>query len=224
MPLKLLLIAILASLAPLAEAQTCDDVLSRWVAEDSSGEAQITCAGDTLDIVSPDGLTLWYNRRLTGNYEITYRVRVLTDGGKYDRLSDLNCFWAAADPRHPDDFFARSRWRRGEFKHYNTLNLYYAGYGGNDNTTTRFRRYHGEYYGVDEARIKPVLKEYTDAPRLLKPRHWHEVRIRVADGVTTYSMDGEELFRQPVEEGGGDGYFALRLWQNHVLFTGFKVR
>ena len=40
-------------------------------------------------------------------------------------------------PRHPDDFFARSAWRNGEFKNYNTLDLYYVGYGGNDNGTTR---------------------------------------------------------------------------------------
>lgn len=40
------------------------------------------------------------------------------------------------------------------------------GYGGNDNGTTRFREYHGEYYGVDDAKIKPILKEYTDAAHL----------------------------------------------------------
>ena len=34
-------------------------------------------------------------------------------------------------------------WRNGEFKNYNTLDLYYVGYGGNDNGTTRFREYHG---------------------------------------------------------------------------------
>lgn len=78
----------------------------------------------------------------------------------------MNCFWGADDPRHPDDFFARSAWRNGEFKNYNTLDLYYVGYGGNDNGTTRFREYHGEYYGVDDAKIKPILKEYTDAAHL----------------------------------------------------------
>lgn len=90
------------------------------------------------------------------------------------------------------------------------------GYGGNDNGTTRFREYHGEYYGVDDAKIKPILKEYTDAAHLLKPNHWYEVKIRVENGATTYAMDGEELFSLPVADGKGDGYFALRLWQNHV--------
>ena len=168
-------------------------------------------------------LGLWYKERLTGNYEITYRVQVVVENGSYDRLSDLNCFWGADDPRHPYDFFARSAWRNGEFKNYNTLDLYYVGYGGNDNGTTRFREYHGEYYGVDDAKIKPILKEYTDAAHLLKPNHWYEVKIRVENGATTYAMDGEELFSLPVADGKGDGYFALRLWQNHVRFADFQV-
>lgn len=222
MTLPALLTTFLGLLLP-ASGATASCSLSDWTVEDSSGKVEITCQGDTMDIVSPDGLTLWYNQRLTGNYEITYRVRFILEGGPFDRLSDLNCFWAANDPVHPDDFFARSAWRNGEFKNYNTLNLYYVGYGGNENKTTRFRRYHGKYYGVDDARIKPVLKEYTDSAHLLKPDRWHEVRIRVCRGMTTFSMDGRELFRLPVEPGQGDGHFALRLWQNHVLFAGFKV-
>ena len=86
---------------------------------------------------------------------------------RYDRLSDLNCFWAANDPKYPDDLFARSQWRDGIFKNYNTLNLFYVGYGGNDNSTTRFRRYKGEYFGVADDKVKPLLKEYTDASHLL---------------------------------------------------------
>lgn len=223
MRLHLLLTGLLFLILPCVEA-TASCHPADWVVEDSSGKLQITCVGDTMDIVSPDGLSLWYKERLTGNYEITYRVKVVMAGGEYDRLSDLNCFWGADDPQHPGDFFARSAWRNGVFKNYNTLDLLYVGYGGNDNQTTRFRQYHGEYYGVDDARIKPILKEYADAAHLLKPNHWYEVKIRVENGITTYSMDGEELFRLPIADGKGDGYFALRLWQNHVRFTDFRVK
>lgn len=197
--------------------------LTDWVVEDSSAKVEITCRKDTMDIVSPDGLTLWYKHRPTGDYEITYQVQVVMEGGMYDRLSDLNCFWGADDPLHPDRFFERSAWRNGEFKRYNTLDLYYVGYGGNENKTTRFREYHSEYYGKDEAKIKPLIKEYTDAAHLLKPNCWYQVRIQVADGVTVFAMNGEELFRLPVEADKGDGYFALRLWKNHVRFTDFDV-
>lgn len=194
-----------------------------WAVEDSSGKAQITCDKDTADIVSPGGLTLWYKERLTGNYEITYKVKVVIDGGEHARLSDLNCFWGADDPQHPDNLFARSGWRNGVFANYNSLDLYYVGYGGNNNTTTRFREYHGTLYGADAAQNKPLLKEYTDAPHLLKPNRWYTIGIRVENGLTTFRVNGEELFRLPVEDTKGDGHFALRLLQNHVQLTGFRV-
>lgn len=64
-------------------------ILKNWAIEDHSGEMQIMVSGDTLDITAPKGLTLWYNKRLTGDYEISYRIKMLMQGGKYDRLSDL---------------------------------------------------------------------------------------------------------------------------------------
>ncbi|WP_455586174.1 DUF6250 domain-containing protein [Bacteroides sp.] len=199
-------------------------VLEKWVAEDESAAMQLSLISDTLDIVAPAGLTLWYNEFLTGNYEINYRIAMLMQSGEYDRLSDLNCFWAASDPLYPDNIFARSAWRNGVFKNYNTLNLFYVGYGGNDNTTTRFRRYYAEYYGVDEDRVKPLIAEYTDRSHLLMPDKWYHIVIRVERGVTTYSVDGEELFRASLHPGEGDGYFGLRLLQNHVRMTGFQVK
>lgn len=80
----------------------------------------------------------------------------------------MNCFGIANAPHYPDDFFACSRWRNEEFKECNTLNLYYIGCGSNENKTTRFREYHEKCYGVDDAKIRPVLKEYTDAVHLQK--------------------------------------------------------
>ena len=41
--------------------------------------------------------------------------------------------------------------------------------------------------------------------------------------MTTYAVNGEELFRYSLTGNEGDGHFGLRLLQNHVLFTGFKV-
>ena len=54
---------------------------------------------DTVELIVPGGLTMWYQQRLTGDYEINYRICMVMKGGKYDRLSDLNCFWAANDPK-----------------------------------------------------------------------------------------------------------------------------
>ena len=189
-------------------AQHTSSFVKQWKIEDESHALQIIEHADTLELIVPGGLTLWSSQRLTGDYEISYHICMVMKGGRHDRLSDLNCFWAANDPKHPDGLFARSQWRNGVFKNYNTLNLFYVGYGGNDNSTTRFRRYRGEYYGIADDKVKPLLKEYTDTPHLLVP---------------TYAVNGEELFRYILTGNEGDGHFGLRLLQNHVLFTGFKV-
>ena len=194
-----------------------------WVAEDESANIKVSLSNDTLNLVVPAGLTYWYNKRLTGNYKISYHISMPMEGCEYDRLSDLNCFWAANDPKHPDDIFSRAQWRNGVFKNYNTLDLFYVGHGGNENTTTRFRRYHAEFYGIDDSRIKPLIKEYTDPSHLLEPDKWYHIVILVDDGYTSYSVNGEELFNYKLSAGEGDGYFGLRLLQNHILVTGFHV-
>lgn len=212
-------ILLLASTAIQAQVSLRD-----WVIEDHSGEARISEANDTLEITAPKGLTLWYSRRLTGDYEICYNAKFIMEGGQYDRLSDLNCFWAANDPKHPDDLHARGAWRNGIFRNYKTLTLFYVGYGGNYNTTTRFREYLGGDQSSHDSVARPVIREYTDPDHLLKPDIWYNIRIRVQNGLTTYSINGEELFRLAIRDGQGDGSFGLRLLENHILFTGFTVQ
>ena len=217
----LVLGSILMLLPFMAQAQVA---LKDWTTEDHSGEVKILVSGDTLEITAPKGLTLWYNRRITGDYEISYRVKMLMQGGKYDRLSDLNCFWGANDPEHPDNLFARSGWRNGIFQRYKTLSLFYVGYGGNHNSTTRFRQYFAKAADTNDAVARPVIKEYTDKAHLLLPNKWYDIRIRVEKGITTYRVTGEELFRLPIKDNEGDGHFGLRLLKNHTLFTDFQVK
>ena len=213
---------ILALLTQALNGQTV--TLKNWIAEDHSGQMQIEVSRDTLEIVSPKGVTLWYNQKLTGEYEISYRVQVVMQGGAFDRLSDLNCFWAANDPEHPDDLFARSAWRKGIFQCYKTLNLFYVGYGGNHNSTTRFRRYYGTGADSKDEIARPIIKEYTDSEHLLQPNRWYDIRIVVKKDATDFYVDGVKLFQAPLGRAGeGDGYFGLRLLTNHVIFSGFQV-
>ena len=103
--------------------------------------------------------------------------------------------------------------RNGVFKNYNTLDLFYVGYGGNDNSTTRFRRYNGKYYGVADDKVKPLLREYTDTSHLLVPNQWYQISIRVQKGVTTYSVNGEELFRYSITGSEGDGILVCAFYR-----------
>ncbi|WP_418992159.1 DUF6250 domain-containing protein [Alistipes sp.] len=195
----------------------------RWIAEDESGAVTLTRRGDTLEIVAPAGLTLWYAEPLGGDYRISYDATVLMEQRPHDRLADLNCFWAASDPLHPDDFFARSSWRGGVFARYNSLDLFYVGYGGNDNTTTRFRRYYGLRYGAPNDEVKPLAGEYTDPEFLLRPNRPLHIEITVEGSRTAFAVDGRMLFSRRIEPGEGDGYFGLRLLSNRTLVSGFKI-
>lgn len=196
---------------------------TKWIAEDESGDSRLVQRSDTLEITAPKGLTLWYPEPLAGDYRITYEATVLMEEGPCDRLSDLNCFWAAEDPEHGDDFFARTSWRGGIFERYNSLNLFYVGYGGNGNTTTRFRRYYGNRYGAPADEVKPLIGEYTDASHLLVANRPIRIEITVDSGRTTFRVDGEELFSRKLSPGEGDGYFGLRLLNNRTRIVNFRI-
>lgn len=194
-----------------------------WIAEDETGGATLAERGDTLEITAPAGLTLWYATPLRGSYRIVYEATVLMEGGPHDRLADLNCFWAASDPEHAEDFFARSEWRGGIFARYNSLDLLYVGYGGNENSTTRFRRYYGQRFGAPADEVKPLIGEYTDAGHLLVANRPLRIEIAVTGDRTSYSVNGEELFSRKLAPGEGDGYFGLRLLSNRTRIVGFRI-
>lgn len=194
-----------------------------WIAEDETGGATLAERGDTLEITAPAGLTLWYATPLRGSYRIVYEATVLVEGGPHDRLADLNCFWAASDPEHAEDFFARSEWRGGIFARYNSLDLLYVGYGGNENSTTRFRRYYGQRFGAPADEVKPLIGEYTDAEHLLVANRPLRIEIAVTGDRTSYSVNGEELFSRKLAPGEGDGYFGLRLLSNRTRIVGFRI-
>lgn len=196
----------------------------QWFAEDHSGSMEIKVSDDTLDITAPKGFTLWHKEYLSGEYEISYHAKVIMKGGKYDRLSDLNCFWAANDPQYPNDLFTRSQWRKGIFKNYKTLRLFYVGYGGNHNSTTRFRQYLGGEPDTEDSLTRPVIKEYTDKQHLLFPNRWYHIRIQIKKKVTTFYVDNEMLFEFPLKDKEGNGHFGLRLLSNHILFAGFQIK
>lgn len=207
----------------LTQTQTGIDK-DKWVVEDHSGKAVFHTKGDTLEISTPKGLTVWYKPRLTGNYEISYHACMPMQGDPNARLSDLNCFWGANDPQHPDNLFSRGVYRKGFFPNYKTLTLFYVGYGGNHNSTTRFRQYYSGQPGQNDKEVRPVIKEYTDSEHLLKAGKWYHIRIVVKKNVSRFYVNDELLFTRKMKQGEADGNFGLRLLENHVLIAGLKVK
>lgn len=152
------------------------------------------------------GVTVWLNKLLQGNILIEYKRRVIMDNGINDRVSDLNQFWMATDPRNANLFT-----RNGVFEAYDSLQLYYVGVGGNTNTTTRFRKYHGNGQ-------KPLLQEYLDKTHLLQPNKTYHIQTMVYNGTTHFIIDGIPYFTYKDTAPLTSGYFGFRsTWSRQVI-------
>jgi hypothetical protein len=183
-----------------------------WLSELESIEgSRVFTQNGKLIIDASAGVTVWYKKPLQGNLTIEYNWTVLLDSGRNDRLSDLNQFWMAMDPNRADLFT-----RTGKFEKYDSLQLYYVGFGGNRNTTTRFRKYLGDGR-------KPVLKEYLDAPHLLVANHPYHIVISVKNGRTSFSVDGEVLFDFADPNPLKYGYFGFRSTQARHAIDHFRI-
>lgn len=174
---------------------------------------------DAIAIEDAGGCTVWLKRKLTAPVEIEYDVTVVSRGGPHDRVSDVNCFWMASDPKSSDGSpFAPGQGRSGKFTEYDSLRTYYVGMGGNNNTTTRFRRYDG-------GGAKPLLPEYDLRARecLLEPNRTYRLRVVARDGVAEFWRDGVRIFsfRDPAPL--TSGWFGFRTVQSHLEIRNIKV-
>jgi hypothetical protein len=191
--------------------------LSSWVVEQGRGGTTKLVDG-MLDIDDATGCTVWFREKLTGSIRIEFEAILLQQGGPNDRVSDLNCFWMAIDPAHPDDLFINSKARAGSFKNYDALRLYYVGYGANDNKTTRFRRYPGDG-------TKPLLPEHDlSAPQFMNVAN-RMVKIQlIADrGKIQFIRDGEVVLGFTENAPFTTGWFGFRTVRNHMRLDNFRV-
>lgn len=192
--------------------------LAHWAVEQMPGGSVKTQDG-ALIIEDAGGCTVWYRGPMTAPVEIRYDVTVVAHGGPHDRVSDVNCFWMANDPKAPDGCpFAPGHGRSGKFTQYDSLQTYYVGMGGNTNSTTRFRRYDGNG-------AKPLLPEYDlRAPQfLLQPNHTYHLRIMVEDGTTEYWRDGVKFFSFHDPAPLTRGWFAIRTVKSHLEIRNFET-
>jgi len=195
-----------------------DGNLHRWAVEQMPG-GSVTVRDGAMVIEDAAGCTVWFRERLVAPVEIAYEVTAVSAGGPHDRVSDVNCFWMANDPRPPaGPPFAAGHARTGKFADYDSLLTYYVGYGGNTNTTTRFRRYDGTV-------ARPLLPEHDlhDKKFLLEANRTYRIRLVARDGVAEFWRDGEKLFsfRDPAPLVGG--WFAFRTVSSHLVIRHFRV-
>lgn len=165
---------------------------------------------DTLTINSSKGATVWLDSLITGNYEITYKRTFIMEGAKNDRLSDMNQFWNASDGN------GLLKDRKGQFREYDDMLLYYFGISGNKNTTSRLRRYDGKG--------ERVLLQDLDTTYLLKPGRVYTVKTVISNGRSQVWVDDRLYFDYTDSNPIKSGYFGLRTTHSHQKIWDFKIK
>jgi len=176
--------------------------INKWVIElEYPEKSHVEATNEGLVIDSYGGATLWLDTLLTGDYLIQYEREISLDKGKNTRLSDLNQFWLAQEPRNG----IKLRPRNGSLDSYNDLTLFYVGIGGNNNSTTRFRRYDGSGKRI-------LLAEKNEKPFLLEAGRSDTIStfVRASKKQTEVWMNGKPLFADEGIE-STKGYFGIRL-------------
>lgn len=215
-----------AAVANAAAEQSCSDwgqtgkllhaddftgTLERWAPEYIRRPgSSIAAANGVLTMDLAGDATMWFKPELSGNILISYKRKMIMAGGANDRLSDLNQFWMASDPNNANLFT-----RDGTFKQYDALSLYYAGIGGNSNTTTRLRKYDRDQ--------RVLLSDLTDQAHLLQPNREYEIQIAVYNGCTRLLVDGVSYFSFRDPQPLRSGRFGFRTTHSRQEIRDFKV-
>ena len=192
--------------------------LRDFIVEQMPG-GRVSVQDNALVIEDVGGCTVWYQHELKAPVEISYEATVVMQDGPFDRLSDLNCFWMADFPGEAAGLPGSTGKRTGRFAEYDALATYYVGYGGNYNTTTRFRRYAG-------TGAKPLLPEHnlSDPAHLLQPNHTYRIRLVAREGRAEYWRDGEMVFAYDDPAPLLSGYFGFRTVKSHLVIRNLHIR
>lgn len=188
------------------------DDLASWVVEQQPG-GSVEAQDGRLVIADKRGCTVWFREKLEAPIVITYTVTASTE----ERVSDLNCFWMATEP-DLDGLFDSAHERTGAFASYDGLETYYVGYGGNYNSTTRFRRYTGDGK-------RPLLPEHDLSAEayLIEGDQPYAIRVVAAGGRAQYYRNGELLFDYPDDEPLTEGWFGFRTVWSRLVIEDFAV-
>ncbi|MRL68733.1 DUF6250 domain-containing protein [Brevundimonas sp. SPF441] len=190
--------------------------LDQWLVELEQGQGTVRAADGVMTFDVPKGATAWFRPELTSPVEIRFTAQAVSGGGVHDRVSDLNCFWMADDPRSPGDLLARPR--SGAFADYDELRTYYVGLGGNSNTSSRFRR----YVGNGE---RPLLPQHdlSASEDLIVANRPYRVRLIANGSRIEYWRDDRRMFILDDPAPYCRGWFGVRTTWNHMTVRDFSV-
>lgn len=200
----------------LVHNDTFDNDLENWVVE-MTDVSHTEIKNEALDIDDGNGTTVWFKHDINTPSVIEFDGMVVVKGGPNDRGTDLNWFWMAQDP-YSKSFFEKSQCRAGDMRKYDSMRLYYIGYGANDNSTTRFRRYAGDGK-------RPLLPEYDVSAKefMNVPNTYTNIKIiNLDDRIYVYAND-KQLYEIKDDAQFKSGKFGFRTWKSHLKIDNFKV-
>jgi hypothetical protein len=183
-----------------------------WVSE-AQAPSQVIITRDSIEIDAPQGLTLWYRKKLNAPVRIRFEAKMIANGGPHDTTSDLNAFWMARETDGASPIGKRG----GRFEDYDTLQTYYVGIGGNRNSTTRLRRY------IGVAGQRPLLPQHDRKDALLVPNQWTQITLVAQGGHVAVERDGANLFTLEDAAPYPSGWFALRTTSSHLTIRHFRI-
>lgn len=194
--------------------ETFDQPLSTevWHVEmDPQPNSSVSVENGQLVVDTKGGVTVWLKKELNNQVTIEFDRTIVVEDGVNDRLSDMNQFWLATDPRS-ENLFTRT----GKFEEYDSLSLYYVGIGGNYNTTTRFRRYQGNGQ-------KPIIGENNTEEALLQPNKTYHIKIVLNGQKTLFYVDDRVLFEHHDQNPIQNGYFGFRSTWSRQIIDNLKI-
>ncbi|WP_298363867.1 DUF6250 domain-containing protein [uncultured Lutibacter sp.] len=193
-----------------------DKNLDNWVIEQME-DGFVEIKNKQLEISQGNGAVVWFKHKLQAPLTIEYNITVVDNGGKHDRVADMNCFWMANDPTNID-FFKNSEQRGGVFSNYFPLSLYYVGYGGHNNTKTRFRK----HFGNGDRPLKPE-HDLNNPNFLITPNKVNHIKIVVTENSTQYFCNNNLVYNIEDKNLYRSGYFGFRSYKNHLLIDNFNI-
>jgi hypothetical protein len=211
--------------------------LRQWKVDAQDPATLVKVLGGALDVYAPEGVTVWFKNKFSGNYEIRFTATPVEESfEKYPkRVSDLNVFWNASVGGSKDGDPSAQGFD-GTLAAYNPLHLYYVGLGANGNKTTRLRKYDG-------SALRPQIAGYAEAtdagpddrsgvpPDFARLAAGQAVQLRIvsrqatgADPQTLKFFANDHLvFGYADAVPYTEGWFAFRTAKSHFRISDFKV-
>ena len=184
------------------ESFSSADWRARWVVE---GKPELSIANGRLNVVSPDGATLWWRQALPADVSIEFTAGSNPPAG--NNAANLNLIFHARELDGSSYRFGRS----AKYEDYQRIPNYIVTLtGGFQEGWSRLRRNPG--FTI----LSESLSTRSEVGRT------YRIKVMVADGRIRYWIDGKLIHdaRDPQPLPGG--HFALRTWNSRVWWSDIR--